>query len=193
MGHILLLSRMPFWLTRRVNCIIGIRLCHAFFMLVERMKDQSFFLSLIVGGLCNISVQSLLETRWRALQHLRSKLVGSSASISSLEGSATSPLKACWKLSASISVESSLEALCKHLRGKLSALEDHLGCLLFDPKSHLPANVEVMGAYGYNIEHILMVDIIPDASVRKAMNKITQHKGFNLLASTKETQRRFFK
>ncbi|KAL3341953.1 hypothetical protein AABB24_026128 [Solanum stoloniferum] len=30
----------------------------------------------------------------------------------------------------------------------------------------------VMGAYGYNIEHILMVDIIPDASVRRAMNEI---------------------
>lgn len=29
-----------------------------------------------------------------------------------------------------------------------------------------------MGAYGYNIEHILMVDIIPDPSVRKAMNEI---------------------
>lgn len=29
-----------------------------------------------------------------------------------------------------------------------------------------------MGAYGYNIEEILMVDIIPDASVRKAMNDI---------------------
>ena len=31
---------------------------------------------------------------------------------------------------------------------------------------------QVMGAYGYNIEQILMVDIIPDASVRKAMNEI---------------------
>lgn len=31
---------------------------------------------------------------------------------------------------------------------------------------------QVMGAYGYNIEHILMVDIIPDPSVRKAMNEI---------------------
>ncbi|NP_001311788.1 protein PPLZ12 [Capsicum annuum] len=31
---------------------------------------------------------------------------------------------------------------------------------------------KVMGAYGYNIEHILMVDIIPDASVRRAMNEI---------------------
>jgi len=29
-----------------------------------------------------------------------------------------------------------------------------------------------MGEYGYNIEHILMVDIIPDPSVRKAMNEI---------------------
>ncbi|PKA47664.1 Hypersensitive-induced response protein 4 [Apostasia shenzhenica] len=32
--------------------------------------------------------------------------------------------------------------------------------------------LQVMGAYGYNIEQILMVDIIPDASVRKAMNEI---------------------
>ncbi|KAH7840584.1 hypothetical protein Vadar_018877 [Vaccinium darrowii] len=31
---------------------------------------------------------------------------------------------------------------------------------------------KVMGAYGYKIEHILMIDIIPDASVRKAMNEI---------------------
>ncbi|KAL5697532.1 Hypersensitive-induced response protein 4 [Ranunculus cassubicifolius] len=31
---------------------------------------------------------------------------------------------------------------------------------------------KVMGAYGYSIEHILMVDIIPDPSVRKAMNEI---------------------
>jgi hypothetical protein len=29
-----------------------------------------------------------------------------------------------------------------------------------------------MADYGYSIEHILMVDIIPDASVRKAMNDI---------------------
>lgn len=32
--------------------------------------------------------------------------------------------------------------------------------------------VQVMGGYGYNIEQILMVDIIPDASVRRAMNEI---------------------
>lgn len=31
---------------------------------------------------------------------------------------------------------------------------------------------QVMGEYGYSIEHILMVDIIPDTSVRKAMNEI---------------------
>lgn len=33
-----------------------------------------------------------------------------------------------------------------------------------------------MGEYGYNIEHILMVDIIPDPSVRKAMNEINAGK-----------------
>ncbi|KAI5670194.1 hypothetical protein M9H77_10558 [Catharanthus roseus] len=31
---------------------------------------------------------------------------------------------------------------------------------------------KVMGAYGYSIEHILMVDIVPDPSVRRAMNEI---------------------
>jgi regulator of protease activity HflC (stomatin/prohibitin superfamily) len=31
---------------------------------------------------------------------------------------------------------------------------------------------KVMGAYGYSIEHILLVDVIPDPSVRKAMNEI---------------------
>ncbi|KAI5444797.1 variant 2, Hypersensitive-induced response protein 4 [Lathyrus oleraceus] len=31
---------------------------------------------------------------------------------------------------------------------------------------------KVMGEYGYSIEHILMVDIIPDPSVRRAMNEI---------------------
>jgi hypothetical protein len=29
-----------------------------------------------------------------------------------------------------------------------------------------------MSDYGYSIEHILLVDIIPDAAVRKAMNDI---------------------
>jgi hypothetical protein len=29
-----------------------------------------------------------------------------------------------------------------------------------------------MADYGYSIEHILMVDTIPDAAVRKAMNDI---------------------
>ncbi|KAL3341954.1 hypothetical protein AABB24_026128 [Solanum stoloniferum] len=36
----------------------------------------------------------------------------------------------------------------------------------------IETKTKVMGAYGYNIEHILMVDIIPDASVRRAMNEI---------------------
>lgn len=31
---------------------------------------------------------------------------------------------------------------------------------------------QVMGGYGYNIEQILMVDIIPDNAVRFAMNEI---------------------
>uniref|UniRef100_A0A2N9EXR0 Band 7 domain-containing protein n=1 Tax=Fagus sylvatica TaxID=28930 RepID=A0A2N9EXR0_FAGSY len=48
---------------------------------------------------------------------------------------------------------------------------------LFEQKGEVAKSVleeleKVMGAYGYSIEHILMVDIIPDASVRKAMNEI---------------------
>ncbi|KAA8533829.1 hypothetical protein F0562_031346 [Nyssa sinensis] len=48
---------------------------------------------------------------------------------------------------------------------------------LFEQKGEIAKSVleeleKVMGAYGYNIEHILMVDIIPDESVRKAMNEI---------------------
>ncbi|WCJ36520.1 SPFH/Band 7/PHB domain-containing membrane-associated protein family [Euphorbia peplus] len=48
---------------------------------------------------------------------------------------------------------------------------------LFEQKGEVAKAVleeleKVMGAYGYSIEHILMVDIIPDPSVRKAMNEI---------------------
>ncbi|KAJ8626537.1 hypothetical protein MRB53_019844 [Persea americana] len=48
---------------------------------------------------------------------------------------------------------------------------------LFEQKNDVAKAVleeleKVMGAYGYNIEQILMVDIIPDASVRRAMNEI---------------------
>ncbi|KAK4784185.1 hypothetical protein SAY86_018553 [Trapa natans] len=48
---------------------------------------------------------------------------------------------------------------------------------LFEQKGEVAKAVlgeleKVMAAYGYNIEHILMVDVIPDASVRKAMNDI---------------------
>jgi regulator of protease activity HflC (stomatin/prohibitin superfamily) len=48
---------------------------------------------------------------------------------------------------------------------------------LFEQKGDVAKTVleeleKVMGAYGYNIEHILMVDIIPDPSVRRAMNEI---------------------
>ncbi|XP_049379663.1 hypersensitive-induced response protein 4 [Solanum stenotomum] len=48
---------------------------------------------------------------------------------------------------------------------------------LFEQKDEVAKAVleeleKVMGAYGYNIEHILMVDIIPDSSVRNAMNEI---------------------
>ncbi|XP_072993882.1 hypersensitive-induced response protein 4 [Typha latifolia] len=48
---------------------------------------------------------------------------------------------------------------------------------LFEQKGEVAKAVleeleKVMGEYGYNIEQILMVDIIPDASVRRAMNEI---------------------
>jgi regulator of protease activity HflC (stomatin/prohibitin superfamily) len=48
---------------------------------------------------------------------------------------------------------------------------------LFEQKNDVAKAVleeleKVMGDYGYSIEHILMVDIIPDAAVRKAMNEI---------------------
>ncbi|OWM75673.1 hypersensitive-induced response protein 4 [Punica granatum] len=48
---------------------------------------------------------------------------------------------------------------------------------LFEQKGEVARAVleeleKVMSAYGYNIEHILMVDVVPDASVRKAMNEI---------------------
>ncbi|CAA7021007.1 unnamed protein product [Microthlaspi erraticum] len=48
---------------------------------------------------------------------------------------------------------------------------------LFEQKGEVAKSVleeleKVMGAYGYSIEHILMVDILPDPSVRKAMNEI---------------------
>ncbi|OMO98052.1 Band 7 protein [Corchorus olitorius] len=48
---------------------------------------------------------------------------------------------------------------------------------LFEQKGEVAKAVleeleKVMGEYGYMIEHILMVDIIPDPAVRKAMNEI---------------------
>ncbi|KAF3433114.1 hypothetical protein FNV43_RR24216 [Rhamnella rubrinervis] len=48
---------------------------------------------------------------------------------------------------------------------------------LFEQKGEVAKAVleeleKVMGAYGYSIENILMVDIIPDTAVRKAMNEI---------------------
>ncbi|OAY69179.1 hypersensitive-induced response protein 4 [Ananas comosus] len=48
---------------------------------------------------------------------------------------------------------------------------------LFEQKGEVAKAVleeleKVMGAYGYNIEQILIIDVIPDPSVRKAMNEI---------------------
>ncbi|KAK9148021.1 hypothetical protein Scep_006778 [Stephania cephalantha] len=46
----------------------------------------------------------------------------------------------------------------------------------------------VMGVYGYNIEHILMVDIIPDQSVRKAMNEINAVEILQFLEETESAK-----
>ncbi|KAH9614174.1 hypothetical protein KSS87_016074 [Heliosperma pusillum] len=48
---------------------------------------------------------------------------------------------------------------------------------LFEQKGEVAKSVleeleKVMGTYGYSIEHMLMIDIIPDPAVRKAMNEI---------------------
>ncbi|CAH9072013.1 unnamed protein product [Cuscuta europaea] len=48
---------------------------------------------------------------------------------------------------------------------------------LFEQKDEVAKAVleeleKVMSSYGYSIEHILIVDIVPDASVRRAMNEI---------------------
>ncbi|KAI3458263.1 hypothetical protein Pfo_014926 [Paulownia fortunei] len=51
---------------------------------------------------------------------------------------------------------------------------------------------KVMGAYGYNIEHILMVDIIPDPSVRKAMNEINAAQRMQLASVYKGEAEKIF-
>lgn len=54
-----------------------------------------------------------------------------------------------------------------------------LNCLEIFTLCHVTVG-QVMGAYGYNIEHILMVDIIPDSHVRMAMNEINAGSYFHL-------------
>ncbi|GJV26268.1 hypothetical protein Tco_1378963 [Tanacetum coccineum] len=50
---------------------------------------------------------------------------------------------------------------------------DMFSDVFIETKSMLTVKlVYVMGEYGYNIEQILIVDILPDPSVRKAMNEI---------------------
>lgn len=48
-----------------------------------------------------------------------------------------------------------------------------------------------MKTYGYSIEHILMVDIIPDPAVRKAMNEINAGKCF-IHGAISQIQETFF-
>ncbi|KAF9616349.1 hypothetical protein IFM89_029603 [Coptis chinensis] len=61
---------------------------------------------------------------------------------------------------------------------------------LFEQKGEVAKAVleeleKVMGEYGFNIEHILMVDIIPDPSVRKAMNEINAAQRLQLASAYK--------
>ncbi|CAI9762365.1 unnamed protein product [Fraxinus pennsylvanica] len=51
---------------------------------------------------------------------------------------------------------------------------------------------KVMGAYGYNIEHILMVDIVPDPSVRIAMNEINAAQRMQLASVYKGEAEKIF-
>ncbi|KAJ8429771.1 hypothetical protein Cgig2_006462 [Carnegiea gigantea] len=52
-------------------------------------------------------------------------------------------------------------------------------------KSVLEELEKVMGEYGCSIEHILMVDIIPDTAVRKAMNEINAAQRLQLASVSK--------
>ncbi|AES75856.2 hypothetical protein MTR_6g060500 [Medicago truncatula] len=54
------------------------------------------------------------------------------------------------------------------LFGNLEAIWDYI----FKCKDEFVGYNKVMGEYGYSIEYILMVDIIPDPSVQRAMNEI---------------------
>ncbi|XP_073297800.1 hypersensitive-induced response protein 4-like [Primulina huaijiensis] len=68
---------------------------------------------------------------------------------------------------------------------------------LFEQKNDVAQAVleeleKVMGAYGFNIEHILMVDIIPDASVRKAMNEINAAQRMQLASVYKGEAEKIF-
>lgn len=61
---------------------------------------------------------------------------------------------------------------------------------LFEQKGDVGKAVQeelekVMGAYGYSIEQILMVDIIPDPSVRRAMNEINAAQRMQLASEYK--------
>ncbi|PSR93364.1 Hypersensitive-induced response protein [Actinidia chinensis var. chinensis] len=68
---------------------------------------------------------------------------------------------------------------------------------LFEQKSDVAQAVleeleKVMGTYGYNIEHILVVDIIPDDSVRKAMNEINAAQRLQLASVYKGEAEKIF-
>jgi len=68
---------------------------------------------------------------------------------------------------------------------------------LFEQKGDVAHTVleeleKVMGAYGYNIEQILMVDIIPDPAVRKAMNEINTAQRLQLASVYKGEAEKIF-
>ncbi|WVZ13905.1 hypothetical protein V8G54_011471 [Vigna mungo] len=71
--------------------------------------------------------------------------------------------------------EATTMAHCDSDHGKVAHETHSLGLMV----------TEVMGEYGYNIEHILMVDIIPDPSVRKAMNEINAAQRMQLASEYK--------
>ncbi|XP_062227961.1 hypersensitive-induced response protein 4-like [Phragmites australis] len=68
---------------------------------------------------------------------------------------------------------------------------------LFEQKNDVAKSVleeleKVMADYGYSIEHILMVDIIPDAAVRRAMNDINAAQRLQLASVYKGEAEKIF-
>ncbi|KAK9151618.1 hypothetical protein Syun_009927 [Stephania yunnanensis] len=73
-----------------------------------------------------------------------------------------------------------------HSRAGLAALGASRRSFVASKAEEVKMVKEVMGAYGYNIERILMVDIIPDQSVRKAINEINAGFKFGCAAAVSD-------